>query len=329
MDLRQIRYFVAVYEEGSFSRAAVRENCTQPGLSVQMQQLEQTLAQRLFDRNPRGVTPTIAGKHFYASCTAILGAVKAAKQRMLDLDGSVTGRINIGVPPSFSKSALPAVLRRYAAEHPHVEVRIAEAYSGTLSQWVVARELELAIVTEPPADLGLETAPFFRDRLVLVRAAGALPVRRRRSPPTPQEAEPLKLAIPSGRHSLRQKIESHPRLSAAHTSRIMELDGLTATLELVRSSDWATVLPTVAVADDVHHGRLAAEPIAAPELWLDYFLVQTKELPLSVASRRFLDLMAKELRVIADNWGGRSARHERAPLPKARPRRAAKATAPA
>ena len=54
MDLRQVRYFVAVYEEGSFSRAAVRENCTQPGLSVQVAQLETMLEQRLFDRNPRG-----------------------------------------------------------------------------------------------------------------------------------------------------------------------------------------------------------------------------------------------------------------------------------
>lgn len=301
MDLRHVRYFVAVYEEGSFSRAAARENCTQPGLSVQVQQLERILGQRLFNRNPRGVTATLAGRHFYASCMTILGAVKAAKQRMLDLDGRVTGRINIGVPPSFSKSALPAVLRRYAAEYPHVEVRIAEAYSGTLSQWVVAGELEIAIVTEPPADLGLEASPFFRDRLLLVRrppedAQSAEPKVSRR------DGHPLKLTIPSGRHSLRQKIDSHSKLSAAATSRIMEIDGLTATLELVRRSDWTTVLPTVAVAEDIRAGQLVAEPIVAPELWLDYFLVQTKELPISVASRRFLDLMAKELRLIARSW---------------------------
>ncbi len=198
MDLRQIRYFTAVYEEGSFSRAAKRENCTQPGLSVQIRQLEEQLEQRLFERNARGVTPTIAGKHFYSACTDILGSVKAARQRMLDLAGRVAGRINIGVPPSFSKTALPAVLGRYANEYPHVEVRLAEAYSGTLSQWVVAGELEMAIVTEPPADLGLESTRFFRDRLVLVSAAGPVAPRR------PRPASSLKLVIPSGRHSLRQ-----------------------------------------------------------------------------------------------------------------------------
>lgn len=310
MDLRQVRYFVAVYEEGSFSRAAVRENCTQPGLSVQVAQLETMLGQRLFDRNPRGVTPTIAGKHFYTSCTTILGAVKAARQRMLDLAGSVAGRINVGVPPSFSKIALPTVLRRFAEEHPHVEVRIAEAYSGTLSQWVVAGDLELAIVTEPPADLGLETTRFFRDRLVLVRGAAAA---------REGGGTPLKLAVPSGRHSLRQKIESHQGLGASRVERTMEIDGLTATLELVRASDWVTVLPTVAVADDVRDGRLTAERIAAPELWLDYFLVQTKDLPLSVANQRFLALLAGELALIAARSGGRT--DERAHLPSRTPPR--------
>jgi DNA-binding transcriptional LysR family regulator len=297
MDLRQIRYFTAVYEEGSFSRAAKREHCTQPGLSVQIRQLEDMLDQRLFERTPRGVTPTIAGKHFYACCTDILGSVKAARQRMLDLAGRVAGRINIGVPPSFSKVALPAALGRYARDYPHVEVRLAEAYSGTLSNWVVAGELEMAIVTAPPADLGLQSTRFFRDRLVLVRAPGATAVRRRAGAPAP-----LKLVIPSRRHSLRQKIESHDRFHGAEIGRVMEIDGLTATLELVAASDWCTILPTVAVADDLRAGRLAALPIAEPELWLDYFVVQTKDLPVSVASRRFLNLLGDELRGIASRW---------------------------
>ena len=327
MDLRQIRYFAAVYEEGSFSRAAKRENCTQPGLSVQIRQLEELLEQRLFERNARGVTPTIAGKHFYACCTEILGSVKAARQRMLDLANHVAGRINIGVPPSFSKSALPAVLGRYARDYPHVEVRLAEAYSGTLSQWVVAGELEIAIVTEPPADLGLESTNFFRDRLVLVRAPGTPATAGRDG-----SLSSLKLVIPSGRHSLRQKIESHGRFNTTKIGRVIEIDGLTATLELVRGSDWSTILPTVAVADDVRAGRLVASPITEPDLWLDYFVVQTKDLPISVASRRFLNLLGEELREITARWdartnagrprAGQSARAVRKAAPAAPPKRA-------
>ena len=156
MDLRQIRYFVAVYEEGSFSKAAQRERCTQPGLSVHIQHLEAKLLQRLFERNARGVTPTAAGRHFYACCSDVLSAVKTANQRMLDLAGSVAGTINIGLPPSFCKSALASILPDYVREHPFVDVRIAEAYSGTLTDWVVSGQLDVAIVTEPPGHLGLQ-----------------------------------------------------------------------------------------------------------------------------------------------------------------------------
>ena len=264
---------------------------------MQIRQLEEALDQRLFERNARGVTPTIAGKQFYASCTEIMGAVKSARQRMLDLAGRVAGRINIGVPPSFSKLALPAMLTRYAREYPHVEVRLAEAYSGTLSQWVVTGELEIAIVTEPPADLGLESTLFFRDRLVMVGAPATVDAAR---------GAERKLVLPSARHSLRQKSDSHGRFAGRAGPRVMEIDGLTATLELVAASDWSTILPTVAVADDVRAGRLVATPITEPDLWLDYYAVQTKDHPVSVASRRFLNLLDEELRGITARWGTRA-----------------------
>ena len=81
LDLKQIRCFVAAYEEGSFSKAAQREHCTQPGLSVYIQRLEATLGHRLFDRKARGVTPTIAGRHFYGCCSEVLRTVGLVKNK--------------------------------------------------------------------------------------------------------------------------------------------------------------------------------------------------------------------------------------------------------
>src|SRR5487761_494423 len=76
MDLKEIRCFVAAYEEGSFSKAARREHCTQPGLSGYIQRLETMLAPRLFAGRARGVTPTSAGRPFYAYCAEVLKAVR-------------------------------------------------------------------------------------------------------------------------------------------------------------------------------------------------------------------------------------------------------------
>lgn len=303
MDLRQIRYFVAVYEEGSLSKAAQREHCTQPGLSVHIQQLETMVGQRLFDRTARGVTPTVAGRHFYASCTKVLRAVREARQQMLDLAGNVAGSINIGVPPSFCKGPLPGVLQEYLVGHPYVDVRLAEAYSGTLSQWVAAGELEIAIVTEPPADLGLETTRFYRDRLVLVRGTANGSTC---TPPsgawTPEDLRSLKLVLPSRRHSLRKAIESGVHSASGGCGKIVEIDGLVGTLELVRNSEWATILPTVAVVNEVRQQQLTAEPIVDPELWLEYFLVQAKDRPLSVPARNFLELLKDVLDRSGRDW---------------------------
>jgi LysR family nitrogen assimilation transcriptional regulator len=107
IDLKQIRCFVAAYEEGSFSMAAKREHCTQPGLSVYIQRLESLLSHCLFYRRARGATPTIAGAHFYASCTDVLKSVRMAKQRILDLAGSVATQLNVGISPSLLRAASP------------------------------------------------------------------------------------------------------------------------------------------------------------------------------------------------------------------------------
>src|SRR5260370_30531964 len=125
LDLKQIRCFVAAYEEGSFSRAALREHCTQPGLSVYIQRLENMLAHRLFDRKARGVTPTIAGRHFYACCADVLKTVSLAKQRMLDMAGNVAANINVGVSPTLFKGVLPCILSDFLTASPSWRVRLA------------------------------------------------------------------------------------------------------------------------------------------------------------------------------------------------------------
>jgi DNA-binding transcriptional LysR family regulator len=305
LDLKQIRCFVAAYEEGSFSKAALREHCTQPGLSVYIQRLENMLAHRLFDRKARGVTPTIAGRHFYACCADVIKTVSVAKQRMVDMAGNVATNINVGVSPTLFKGVLPRMLPDYLSAHPYVDVRLAEAYSGTLTDWVVSGEVQVAIVTKPPVHLGLETTHFFRDRLVLVtRGSGKNQKLRKPRPRSSGELQKLKLILPSPRHSLRQVIEAAAvRLGTAGSGRILEIDGMLGTLELVRNSDWATVVASIAVMDEVKQGRLVADPIDGPELWLDFYLIHTKDLPLSRACRDFLHSLKETLARVATTQG--------------------------
>ena len=308
LDLKQIRCFVAAYEEGSFSRAAQREHCTQPGVSVYIQRLESIIGHQLFRRKARGVTPTVAARHFYSCCGDVLKTVAIAKQRMREMPGSVASQINVGVIPTLSKGVLPRMLPDFLLTHPYVEVRLAEAYSGTLTEWVISGEVEVAIVAKPSAHLALETTHLFRDRLVLVRRPDGRSQRRRHSSHrSASELRKLKLILPSPRHSLRTVIEAAARLDSTRSGRILEVDGMLGTLALVRNSDWAAVVASIAVTDDVKQGKLVAEPISEPDLWLDFYLTHRKNVLLSVACRDFLQRLKETLGHVASVSGGSEA----------------------
>jgi DNA-binding transcriptional LysR family regulator len=141
LDLRQIQYFVCLYEEGSVTRAARRLNVVQPALSMQIGRLEKRLGVDLFERNARGMIPTSAGEAMYRlTC----GAARSqdANQRMMELSGKVLGKIAVGIIPSITNSVLADVLRRFGERFPDVEIRIDEAYSGTLIDWLAAGDLD-------------------------------------------------------------------------------------------------------------------------------------------------------------------------------------------
>jgi LysR family nitrogen assimilation transcriptional regulator len=300
IDLKQIRCFVAAYQEGSFSKAAEREHCTQPGLSLQMRHLEQALAQPLFHRTPQGVTPTVAGHQFYAACTDILEAFKSAKQRMLDLAGQVIGSIRIGLPPALFKGALSWMLPEYMAAHPFVNVRLVEGIAGgTFPERVMSGDLEAAVVTHIPDHLGIRATHFFSDQLVLVTNPKRTTATGRRRRATDRvvagDLADLKLVLPSDVHTLRQIIDKVVRLGDAGCAQILEIDGVIGKLDLVKNTDWATILPSIAVADEVKQKVFHADKICDPELWLDYYLICPAHAVVSVACRDFLDRLKEEL----------------------------------
>ena len=300
MDLRQLEQFVAVYEEGSFSRAARRENCTQPGLSVQIRNLEEQLGVALFTRSARGVAPTVAGKRFYTKSLDILNAVEETKLDMQSLQGGITGAIVAGMVPSVSRSALPAALSRFTDQFPNVELRFDEAYGGTLTDRVAAGELDFAVITGPAAAEGLTSDLLSEHLLTLV--SGSESTLRHLMPYRLRDLPPLRLVLPSDRHTIRQVIDSNLKRADAEVTTIIESDGLNATLEYVRRSGWSTITPMASVIDEIESGRLVINPIVRPQMTINYFLVRQSRRPLSPAGEQFTALLGAEMTEIARRW---------------------------
>ena len=132
MELRHLRYFVAIAEEQSFSRAAERIWVAQPGLSTQIRRLEAELGVQLFERHSRGVYLTEAGELFLERARAAIAAVDAAGAAGQDLQAGVVGRVRLGMASCARWHAASQLLRRFSDDRPGVELTLVEAYGGTL-----------------------------------------------------------------------------------------------------------------------------------------------------------------------------------------------------
>ncbi len=300
MDIRQLEQFVAVYEEGSFSSAARRENCTQPALSVQIRNLEEEFGVALFTRSRRGVTPTVAGKRLYSRGLAILSAVADTRIAVRELSGDITGSITIGTVPSVSRSALPAALSRFTEAHPNVELTLDEAYGGTLTERVAAGELDFAVVTSAVSHEGIEATLLAEHEMALVSgpSSGFKPFDRVRLKDLP----PLRMVLPTRRHAIRQLIDTHIARAELVIESSIESDGLNTTLEYVRHSGWSTLTAVASVIDTVESGTLIINPIVRPRADLDYYLIRQMRQPLTGAADRLVNLLHEELAGITKRW---------------------------
>jgi DNA-binding transcriptional LysR family regulator len=132
MELRHLRYFVAIAEEQSFTRAAERLWVAQPGLSTQIRRLEAELGVKLFTRHTRGVELTEAGKVFLERARAALAAADAARATGADVDAGLVGAIRLGIATGARWHLVASLLASFAEHHPDVEVTVVESNGGTL-----------------------------------------------------------------------------------------------------------------------------------------------------------------------------------------------------
>jgi DNA-binding transcriptional LysR family regulator len=132
MELRHLRYFVAIAEERSFTRAAERLWVAQPGLSTQIRRLEDELGVKLFDRHTRGVDLTQAGELFLERARVALAAADTAGATGRDLETGIVGSIRLGIASGARWRLASDLLQRFSHERPGVELTVLEAYGGTL-----------------------------------------------------------------------------------------------------------------------------------------------------------------------------------------------------
>jgi len=298
--LRQIRTVIAVCEEGSFTRAAKRENATQSGVSQHIAAVERAVGVRLFERSREGVRATPAGTRYYRRCLDAVGTLQTGSEEIRGLAGQVSGQMRVGLMPTFTRAALAPVLQRYVRDLPDVKLRIVEGYSAMLTDMVLSEELDFAIVPSFEGRLGLKSRLLARDREMLIsgRDSRLKPLRPVRLAGCP----PLKIVVP-GKHNIRRRnLETYFDTNGIAVADMIEMDAMIGTLEFVAHSDWVTVLPSTICINDVGRGDLVVNPIVDPPLFAEFVAITPARRPLSVQARLFLDRIESEIAHIRAAW---------------------------
>jgi LysR family cyn operon transcriptional activator len=168
MELRHLRYFVALAEYLSFTKAADRVHVTQSTLSHQIRQLEEELGQTLFDRIGRRVVTTEAGELFLAFAQRALKEVDLGIAMLKPGGSGLTGEVRIGATHTFNIGLIPECVAQFLARHPTVRVRIDELPADQIIAKLHAGELDMGIAYKPigPTDLWFE--PLYNEEMVLV-----------------------------------------------------------------------------------------------------------------------------------------------------------------
>ena len=180
MELHQLRYFLAVARTKNFSRAAEQCHVAQPSLSQQIMKLEDELGERLFERTKREVSLTPAGDLLRVHAERVLQEVELARDGVREFRGLVRGRVVLGVLPTVAPYFLPQRLRAFSSRFPAVEVVVHEDTTDQLAAAVLAKEVDLALVSLPVERVGLAAEEFFDEKLLVALPAGHALAKRPR-----------------------------------------------------------------------------------------------------------------------------------------------------
>lgn len=245
MEIHQLRYFVALAEEGNFTRAAARVRVAQPSLSQQIRKLEEELGCRLVARLNRRAVLTEAGREFLPCARNILQELRRARQSVEAISGPPQGRVSIGILPTIAPFIIGQLYETIRAAHPRVELRVIEQVTHNLIQALEEGELDLALLSTCDSSGTLEKEPVGKERLHLVTHPGH-PLWETASPNWQRLADEPFLMLHET-NCLARQIRSWLTSVEVPPVRVFPTLQLETTLAIIRTGTGASLVPTMAL----------------------------------------------------------------------------------
>ncbi len=292
MDLKQLSYFVRVAELGSFTRASIEMDVAQPALSRQVRLLELELRQTLLVRNGRGAVPTEAGRLLLEHGRGILHQVERARDDLGRLRGGLAGRVAVGLPSSVARVLTVPLTRAFREALPDARLSISEGLSGGLQEGLAAGRLDIVVLYNAQPARDLDLTPLLEEDLVLVRARP--PGLHEDPPPGPiplSEVARLPLVIPTRPNAIRMHVEAQMADIGCRPNVVLEIDGVTAILDLVADGAGCAILSRNALLHSYRPSAYTAQQIGDVPLRIRLSLATSLQRPATLVQKATLDLI--------------------------------------
>ncbi|WP_030375847.1 transcriptional regulator CynR [Streptomyces rimosus] len=256
LELRHLRYLLAVAEHGNFTRAAEALHVSQPTLSQQVRQLERALKAQLLDRTGRTVRLTDAGQAYAHYARGALRDLEAAERAVLDVRDLSRGTLRLATTPTFTAYLVGPLAGAFHTRHPGISLTLRELPQERMEAALLADELDLGIAFSGPHLPGITGTALFTEALGLV-VGPAHPYAGRTAPLPVRSLRDHQLALLSPDFATRLHIDAYFGEHGVRPDIAVEANSLTTLTELVRRTSLATVLP-----DAITREQPALHPVA-------------------------------------------------------------------
>jgi len=293
MDFKQLRAFLAVAETGNVTRAADILHLVQPAVSRQIRLLEEDVGAALFERERYGMVLTDAGQALVGYARRALLELDRARMEIGTSRSEISGLVVLGLLPSTVDVVSAKLTAAVAKAYPGVRIRLAVGYAGTLLRWLESGEVDAALLYGAERSPDVETTPLVEEPLWVVGPEDAGLQKDRPVPLAEIVGRPL--ILPSPPHGIRTLVEHACAVKQVKLDVSVETNALSVQRALVLGGHGLTILPPIAVAEDLQAKRLTCAPLADPALFRSIVLGLPTNRPTGRHVQRTIELLSQEM----------------------------------
>jgi LysR family transcriptional regulator, nitrogen assimilation regulatory protein len=297
MELRQLRYFVAIVDHGSLSRATRVLHVAQPALTQQIHQLEEELGAQLLHRSAQGVISTDAGKTFYEHAQAILKQVDDAKWAVAQSTDKPAGTVALGIPQSVSGALALPLLTAVRETYPEISLQLTEELSGNLIEQLKSGRINLAVLFDDGQLNAFAATPLVEESMMFITRTESRFAFPKKSIPLAKALEAT-LILPGLQHGVRSRIENIARAAGLSIDHVIDINSVAILRSAILADLGATILPMAPVLSEIEHGLMTAHRITGASVSRTVALCSSRNIPLTNAAaavRRLVLSVTNEL----------------------------------